>query len=308
MRNFVIVYLFAGVIMLFLPGCQKKGVPLFNADNAFSYLKSQCDFGPRNPNSEGHQKCLKYLFDKLTETTDICRMQSFVYYDSVRRDTLILTNIIASYNPKSQRRVMLCAHWDCRPWADHEADSSLHDKPILGANDGASGVAVLLELANIFKKESPPLGVDIAFFDGEDYGKESQTDGWLLGSKYFVQNIGGYRPLLVVLLDMIGDSSLQIYKEQYSATYAGRYVDIIWKIAEFEKATHFLPQIKHSVYDDHIPFLQAGIPAVDIIDIDYDYWHTLEDTPDKCSTASLAEVGRVLARLIYDKDIGLAAK
>jgi Zn-dependent M28 family amino/carboxypeptidase len=124
---------------------------------------------------------------------------------------------------------MLCAHWDTRPWADREADSSLHNTPIIGANDGASGVAILLELAGIFRVSPPPFGIDIALFDGEDYGKEGQTEGWLLGSKYFVRNIGGYRPLLVILLDMVGDSNLEIYREEYSSTYAGRYVDLSGK-------------------------------------------------------------------------------
>jgi hypothetical protein len=308
MRTRVIILSFLIVSSILSSGCRNKSIPVFDGERAYGYLKSQCDFGPRNPNSRGHQECLNYLYEKLTGTTDVCRKQSFSYYDSVRQDTLHLTNVIASYNTKSQRRVMLCAHWDTRPWADREADSSLHNTPIIGANDGASGVAILLELAGIFRVSPPPFGIDIALFDGEDYGKEGQTEGWLLGSKYFVRNIGGYRPLLVILLDMVGDSNLEIYREEYSSTYAGRYVDLIWKIAGIEQATGFLPETKRAVYDDHIPFLQAGIPAVDIIDIEYEYWHMLADTPDKCSAKSLSEVGRVMARLIYDDRIGLGAK
>jgi Iap family predicted aminopeptidase len=305
--NIIVISAFV-LIAVLLSGCGQKNIPVFDGDRAYQYLKEQCDFGPRNPNGQGHRECLQYLYDKLAETTNICRKQSFIYYDSVRQDTLRLTNVIASFNPKSQRRVMLCAHWDTRPWADRDPDTLNHNKPILGANDGASGVAVLLELASILKENSPSIGIDIAFFDGEDYGMEGHTEGWLLGSKYFVQNIGGYRPSLVILLDMIGDSDLQIYKEVYSSTYAGRYVDLIWKIAGLEKARHFKPESKHSVYDDHIPFLQAGIPAVDIIDIEYEYWHMLADTPDKCSIESLTEVGRVIVRLIYDTEVGLGAK
>jgi glutaminyl-peptide cyclotransferase len=294
--------------ILFLAGCQKNIPPFFDENKAFRYLSEQCDFGPRNPNSQAHSRCLNYLHEKLAATTNICRLQQFAYYDSVLKDSLRLTNIIASYNPKSQRRVLLCAHWDSRPWADRDPDSSAHNKPIIGANDGASGVAILLELSQILKDNPPPIGIDIALFDGEDYGTESHFDGWLLGSKYFTQNLGGYRPILMVLLDMVGDSDLQIYKEQYSSNYAGRYVDLIWKMAALEKAAHFLPDKKHSVYDDHIPFLQAGIPAVDLIDMDYKYWHTLADTPDKCSAASIGEVGRVLVRLIYDNNLGLESK
>jgi glutaminyl-peptide cyclotransferase len=302
----IIALLFIGAVSI--AGCGQKYLPIFDSNNAYSLLKAQCDFGPRNPNSEGQRKCLQYLYEKLSATTDICRRQDFKYVDTLRHDTLNLTNLIASYNPKSQTRILLCAHWDSRPWADNEPDSSLHSKPIIGANDGASGVAILLELAEIFKKEPPQFGIDIAFFDGEDYGSDKQFECWLLGSKYFTQNLGGYRPVLVILLDMVGDSSLQIYKEQYSSTYAGRYVDLIWKAAAIEKAAHFFPETKHAVYDDHIPFLQAGIPAVDLIDIEYPSWHTLADTPDKCSAASLNEVGRVLVRLLYDDKSGFSAK
>ena len=309
------MYRFRGIIAgaVFIMGifaqCQKKPpIPSFDQNEAFKYLKEQCDFGPRNPNSPAHDKCEQYLFEKLSATTPICRLQHFDYYDDVLKDSLKLTNIIASYNPQSQRRLLLCAHWDSRPWADKETDSSLHNRPILGANDGASGVAILLVIAEILEERTPPFGVDIALFDGEDYGREGQTDKWLLGSQYFVKNIGGYRPLFVILLDMVGDTDLQIHKEYYSSTYASWLVDRIWKAAAIEKAEHFYPDIKHTVYDDHVPFLQSGIAAADIIDMDYKYWHTLEDTPEKCSGNSLGEVGRVILRTIFDEELALEPK
>jgi glutaminyl-peptide cyclotransferase len=280
--------------------CGGQSIPEFDKDEAFNYIKQQCDFGSRNPNSEAHKKCEEFLYRELSATTDICRRQSFTYIDTIRQDTLYLTNLIASYNTKNTtKRVLLCAHWDSRPWADYDPDSSKHSTPVMGANDGASGVAVLLTIAKIFKDDPPPVGVDIILFDGEDYGQYGSQDQWLLGSKYFVSHIGNYKPSYVLLLDMIGDIDLNIHKEYYSQTYAGWFVSKIWDAAALEKAEHFYPDIMHSVYDDHIPFIERGIPAADLIDMDYQWWHTTADTPDKCSAESLAEVGRVVLRLLY---------
>lgn len=290
------------IMTMFISGCDISGIPEYDRHKAYSYLREQCEFGARVPNSEAHKQCEDYLYLKLSATTSVCRKQKFIYYDQIRDDSLYLTNIIASYNPEDKHRILLCAHWDCRPWADEETDSSLHSQPVMGANDGASGVAVLLVIAEIFKNNPPPVGVDIVFFDGEDYGQSGNPDQWLLGSKYFVKNIGGYRPYYVILVDLIGDSDLNIHKEQYSQTHASWLVSRVWKAAALENAEHFLPDIGKSIYDDHIPFLEIGIPAVDIIDIDYESWHTIHDTPDKCSPESLGEVGRVVLRMVYDKE------
>ncbi|MCP4580020.1 MAG: M28 family peptidase [candidate division Zixibacteria bacterium] len=285
-------------------GCGSSSIPEFNKDKAFNYLVKQCDFGPRVPNSEAHRLCGDYLFDRLSANADICYRQKFSYYDSLRGDTLRLTNLISSFNKdNTTHRVLLCAHWDCRPWADNDPDSSLHGRPVMGASDGASGVAALLEIADILKEKSPSIGVDIILFDGEDYGSSGAPDQWLLGSKYFAANIGSYRPTYVLLLDLIGDTDLNIHKEYYSQTYAGSLVSRIWAAAAIDSAKHFHPDIVHSVYDDHIPFLELGIPAAVIVDMDYKWWHTVEDTPDKCSAESLAEVGRVVLRLLYSPEL-----
>ena len=291
----------AAILVVVIALSCSRTVPKFDSSQAFSYLEKQCDFGARVPNSEAHEQCADYLYNELAKSAEVCRYQKFTYYDSVRSDTLHLTNIIASFNKNDTRRILLCAHWDSRPWADKDPDSSLHNNPVMGANDGASGVAILLTIAKIFRKHPPAMGVDIILFDGEDYGEYETQDGWLLGSKYFASHIGNYHPSYVVLLDMVGDSSLDIHKDYYSNAYAGWLVNKVWKAAEAENASHFYPDIKHTVYDDHIPFLELGIPAVDIIDMDYDWWHTIQDTPDKCSPESLGEVGRVVLRLIYDK-------
>jgi len=289
-------------VVLTLTGCENK-IPHFNEQLAYDYLVAQCAFGPRVPNSPAHDECKEYLFNKLKQSVAVCRLQEFSYRDTIRNTTLELANILASFNPDKKRRIMLCAHWDCRPTADHDPDSSKHDQPVPGANDGASGVAVLLVVAEILKDNPLPIGVDIVFFDGEDYGIEGEPDQWLIGSKYFVNNIGSYRPRYVILLDLIGDADLNIYKEYYSMMKSEWLVNRFWKAAELEAAEHFYQEIKHSVYDDHIPFLEIGIPAIDIIDFDYKWWHTVDDIPENCSASSLGEVGRVLVRFLYEEKL-----
>ena len=198
---------------------------------------------------------------------------------------------------------MLCAHWDSRPISDMDPDSSKRELPILGANDGASGVAVLLEMSRLLKDHRPPVGVDLVFFDGEDYGTDKWPGGWFLGSKYFADNLGGYRPRLALLIDMIGDKNLQIYREGISQEYAGDLNDYIWNTAADLGARDFIDEVRDTISDDHVPLLSKGIKSIDIIDFDYPYWHTQEDTPDKCSAESLGEVGRVLTAAIFDPRI-----
>lgn len=294
----IILVLFPAIIL----NCSKS-IPQFDNDKAYAYILEQCAFGARVPNSKAHDKCEEYLYDKLLEYTDVVKKQKFTHIDEKRGDTLYLTNLIASFYPKQSKRILLGAHWDCRPWADMESDSSLHDSAVLGANDGASGVALLLTVAEIIKNYPPDMGVDIIFFDGEDYGTYSQSEEWLLGSKYFTEHIGNYRPHYMILVDMIADTDLNIHKDYYSNTYAGWLVNRVWQAAELEQSKHFYPDIKHTVYDDHVPFLFVGIPAVVIIDMDYEWWHTINDIPENCSAESLGEAGRVVVRMLYDNDL-----
>jgi glutaminyl-peptide cyclotransferase len=288
------------LLLLLFTGCGKS-IPSFNNDVAFEYLVKQCSFGPRVPNSEAHEQCERYLYSTLGQYADLVREQEFNYYDQDRGDMLHLTNIIASFNKDKPDRILLCAHWDSRPWADKDPDSTKHNQPVMGANDGASGTAVLLTLAEIFKHHPPPMGIDVILFDGEDYGDYNVQENWLLGSKYFVSHIGNYRPQYVLLLDMIGDADLDIHKDLNSYAYANWLVNRIWKAANATGAEHFYPDLKHSIYDDHVPFLEAGIPAAVIIDMDYKWWHTTNDLPENCSAESLGEVGRVVLKLLYDK-------
>jgi hypothetical protein len=279
--------------------CASNSPPKFDGAEAFQYLTAQCQWGPRNPGSEGHQRTKKYLLDKLRQNTNLVKTQEFVYQDTSGGKKLELTNIIASFYPDKRQRILLCAHWDTRPTADRDPDSSLREKPILGANDGGSGVAVLLEIARIVSQKRPKWGVDIILFDGEDYGPEGELDKFCLGSKYFAKNKGEYKPEFGILLDMIGDKDLNIYKEGYSSRYAKKIVDLVWGTAQKLKIDCFNDSTRNFVYDDHIPLLEVGIPCIDLIDFDYPYWHTTQDTPDKCSPESLQKIGEVLVEILY---------
>jgi Zn-dependent M28 family amino/carboxypeptidase len=216
--------------------------------------------------------------------------------------SVTMTNVIASFNAEKEERVLLCAHWDSRPWADQDPQVENRDKPILGANDGASGVAVLLEIARNIQKSEPLYGVDIILFDGEDSGLPGQSETYALGSQYFAQNKDfRYQPKYGILLDMVGDKDLQIYQEKNSLAYAPQIVEMVWNRAQELGFPAFIPTPGYEVTDDHLPLLRVGIPTIDIIDFDYDYWHTLEDTPDKCSPESLKQVGQVVLSLLYEK-------
>jgi hypothetical protein len=289
-------------LLLFLGllcSCASSSPPRFDGKEAFGYLMDQCDLGPRNPGSEGHKRCKKYLLDKLKRYTNLVKTQMFVYQDMSRKTKLELTNIMASFYPEKKQRMLLCTHWDTRPMADRDPDSSLWDRPILGANDGASGVAVLLEIAGIISRKKPKWGVDIILFDGEDYGPEDELEKFCLGSKYFAKNKGEYKPEFGILLDMVGDEDLNIYKEGYSTRYAKEVVDLVWGTARRLEIDCFFDSTKYFIYDDHIPLLEVGIPCIDVIDYDYPFWHTTQDTPDKCSPESLQKIGEVLIEILY---------
>jgi Zn-dependent M28 family amino/carboxypeptidase len=219
-------------------------------------------------------------------------------YDAQRR--LRLTNIKASFRPEETRRIALAAHWDCRPAADRDPDPEKQSLPVPGANDSASGVAVLLTLAEIFASHAPPVGVDLLFFDGEDYGREGDPDHYLLGSRQFVVDFARYRPEALVLLDMVGDADLSIPMEGFSLQNASDLTRRVFTAAQRLGLPAFVPQEGRALLDDHVPFLRAGIPAVDLIDFDYKPWHTTADLPDACSAESLGQVGRLMLALLFE--------
>lgn len=289
--------------------------PLFDANRAFADLEKQCQFGPRNPGSDGHRQCLEFLVEELGKTCDHVRRQTFVYVDKRDSSKIIEgTNIIASINlePAAKKRVMLGAHWDTRPWADKDSDSSRRHLPILGANDGASGVAVLLEVARAIKQQPLDIGVDILLFDLEDYGEHNaelfpdSLNPYCIGSEYFARQNKTYFPAYGIIVDMVGDRNLDLPIENYSYANAKEVVNKVWGAAKRLGKPAFRQSIEEAIYDDHIPFQRIGIPCIDIIDFNYPdethrYWHTHQDTPDKCSKESLQQVGDVLLEVLYSE-------
>jgi glutaminyl-peptide cyclotransferase len=275
-------------------------VPVFNGQAAFQYLQKQCDFGPRDPGSSGYVACREYLLATLRTMADQVEVQKFPITFGSPRKTVSASNIIARFQPALHQRLLLCAHWDTRPWADMDAKPANRRLPILGANDGASGVAVLLEIARLLKAQKTTLGIDLVLFDGEDIGESHKPNSYARGSAAFAEMYGDkIHPRFGILLDMVGDSDLQIFYESYSVQSAAPVVRQVWQYAQAMGISEFVMQEGYAIYDDHMPLLQKGIPCIDIIDFDYPYWHTMDDRPDKCSAASLEKVGRVITAVMY---------
>ena len=290
------------VSVLVLAACNEKQqaqTVLFDGTRALELVEKQVAFGPRVPGTDGHRLAAKYFLDYLGSYADT------VYTDRWQHDfadgiTRGLVNVIASFNPQDNRRVLLCAHWDTRPRAEHDPNPELRDKPIPGANDGGSGVAVLLELARVFKENPPTVGVDLVLFDGEDYGDFHKNEDVLIGSTRFAEVNKGYRPGLGVLLDIVGDKNAKFPYEGHSWQWLGDDCSLIWNTAANLGYGHiFVKQVGPTVVDDHIPLLNAGIRCIDIIQMGLPYWHTQGDTPDKLSAESLEAVGRTLAEVIH---------
>jgi Zn-dependent M28 family amino/carboxypeptidase len=299
--------LFVLVLSVNLLFCGKV-IPQFDEQRAFNYLEEQCAFGPRNPGSESAKQCLNYLETELKKFADKVVKQPFQHYDKRNKKTLFMTNLIASFNSNQSQRIFLAAHWDTRPMADRDPDPLKRNTPILGANDGASGVAVLLAIARNLFENQPDIGVDIIFFDGEDFGEEGNLDEYFLGSKFFAKHAVNYKPRFGILVDMIGDAQLNIPIEGFSQEYLPFVVEKVWSTAESLGETAFENRLGSYINDDHKMLIEKGIPCIDIIDFAFPdeshrYWHTLEDTPDKCSPESLGSVGRVLLNVIYNEQV-----
>lgn len=288
------------LIALLINSCGAKGYPKFNSEDAFSYLQKQCDFGTREPESEGIKLCRNYIEDTLNKYKAVVKEQKFV--SEIRGKKVAGINIIASFNPRLSRRVLLGAHYDTRPWADKDSNPDVHNKPIPGANDGASGVAVLLEIAKIISQNEPEQkGVDMVFFDLEDSGSYKDEKSWCKGSQYFAGNFQGKKPEAAIIIDMIGDKDLHIPMEYFSYHNSPVLTSQIWNIADKVGFKSFQNKIGMPIYDDHYPLLENGFNAIDIIDMDYKYWHTLQDLPKNCSSESLNEIGQTLINYIYSK-------
>ena len=283
-------------------------LPEFDPDRAFALVEAQTAFGPRVPGTAAHDTTRAWLSDRLEAYADqVVEQRVRIPTPGDTSRTFDGANIVASWNPELRRRVLLAAHWDTRPVADNDPDPARRLEPVLGANDGGSGVAVLLEMARLLDLHPVEgLGVDIVLFDLEDLGTtdpavpDSLRVPFAMGSEMFVLHNPTYRPEWGVLLDMVGDRDLQIPKEGYSVQYAPEVVERVWAAARRAGATAFLDRTGQAVQDDHVPFLRAGIPVVDLIHTPFpDTWHTTADTPERVSAESLGQVGRTLVELLW---------
>jgi hypothetical protein len=280
-------------------GCRSGSAPAFDEARAFADLEKQCSFGPRVPGTDAHRRCREWLVQALTDAGGKVSVQAVVDTGYPVPGIDSLYNIRARFGPENAPYVLLGAHWDCRPFADRDADPAKQKLPVDGACDGASGVAVLLEMAREMGRTAPPLGVELAFFDGEDAGNDTNPDTFCRGSQAYVRLLTHPRPLHMILVDMVGGKNLALHPEVQSQESAPNVVDRLWAGAKIVHAPAFLPGAKYQVYDDHIPFIREGIPAVDLIDLDYPEWHTSRDVPANCAATSLGQVGRVLLWHIY---------
>lgn len=276
----------------------------FDGAQAMSYVETQMAFGPRVPNSEGHRRTGDWILERLRITADSVWEQPFLHVVE-DGDTLQLRNICGQFRPEKADRVLYVAHWDTRPKADRSANLGAQRLPVPGANDGASGVAVLLAIADALALIPPSYGVDLLFVDGEDYGDFGAGDDVLLGSRYYAEHLDPEvpNPLFAVVWDMVGDSDLTIYQEYNSLRGAPEVVQRVWAQAdELGYGRVFRQERGRMIDDDHVPLLEVGIRAIDVIDLDYGpsnaYWHTLEDTIDKLSVESLQTVGDVALALL----------
>lgn len=292
--------------------------PPFNADSAYGFVSEQVNFGPRVPESEAHGKCAIWLSDKFKNYGAKVMVQKFKTrtYDNITRNG---KNIIASFNPEASKRILLMAHWDSRPFADHDEDEEMHNIPIDGANDGASGVGVLIEMARQFGMRSPEAGVDILLFDLEDWGPPHEMqityneEFWGLGSQYWAKNPHeyGYTAAFGILLDMVGAKNAEFRKEYHSEREARYIVDLVWKTAsDMGYRNIFIDEPGGQITDDHY-FVNkyAKIPSIDIIHLDpnsknksfFDHWHTVNDKMEHIDKQSLQIVGNVLMNVVYNE-------
>ena len=275
----------------------------FDGAAAMRYVETQVAFGPRVPGTEGHQRMASWLDSLAHATADSVFIQDWVNV-TAKGERLSLRNVMMRFNPSATDRILFLTHWDTRPIAERSVNPEDRKKPIAGANDGASGVAVLLGMADALKKTPSAIGVDLLFVDGEDYGSFEDSTETLLGARYYARNQApGPKPLFAVLLDMVGDRDLQVYQEGNSLLGAPEVVERVWdaaKIAGYSKV--FIATPGQTMVDDHLPLQLAGIRAIDVIDFNYgsnnSLWHTVDDTPDKLSAQSLQAVGDVMMAVV----------
>ncbi len=295
--------------------------PTFVADSAYAFCQQQCDFGPRTMNSEAHDRCGEWIAQKFRDYgMEVTLQQADLRgYDGTM---LKSTNIIAKYRPEQTERILLCAHWDSRPWADNDPDEANHHKPVMAANDGASGVAVMLEVARLISSDTLAVGVDFVCFDAEDWGtpqwadsEGSDADTWALGAQYWAENYALHPlPFTIrygILLDMVGGQGAKFYQEQVSKYYAPDVVRKVWAAAEAVGYGSLFPKDEgHGITDDHVPVNQkAKIPCIDIIPYYPDCdasgfgptWHTVNDDMLHIDRNTLQAVGQTMIQVLFSE-------
>ena len=271
----------------------------FDGPSAFKYIETQVGFGPRIPGTEAHRRMAVWLDSLLRLRADTVVAQTWTHVTAAG-DSLPLTNFVARFHPAAPKRLLFLAHWDSRPTADSpiSPDST---KPVPGANDGGSGVALLLGVTDVLRRAPPSIGVDLLFVDGEDYGDFTKTPkDVLIGSRYYAAHpVPGPQPLYAVLFDLVADSDLQIFEEGNSLIGAPEVVELVWNTAkDLGYGGTFVATPKHTLIDDHLELQKVGIRAIDVVDFDYPSWHTKDDMIDKVSARSLQIVGDVAVGLV----------
>ncbi|MDE6145351.1 MAG: M28 family peptidase [Muribaculaceae bacterium] len=288
---------------------RSEALPAFSADSAFSNVARQVLFGPRVPRSEAHEACGRWLASELKRYGADTVIEQTADLDGFGP----ITNFLGRFNVENPDRLLLLAHWDTRPTADEDSNPANHALPIDGANDGASGVGVLLEIARLIGEKAPSVGIDILFVDAEDSGNEGDEDSWARGTQYFVQHMayGVTEPMprYALLLDMVGGNDAKFPREMFSDVNARPIVDKIWTLAgENGLGKRFPNRVGGAVNDDHLPLLRSGIPAVDIIETSHPAtgsfnptWHTMLDNIENIDKETLGDVGRLVTLLIYSE-------
>lgn len=329
-KNLLMLLAVAGMTLVSCGGKQQSGdvtdgdsiqVPVFDADSAFQSIVKQCSFGPRVMNSEAHDRCGDYIVAAF-KACGLSVTEQEATIPSYDGTPLKMRNIIARCDTANPARILLCAHWDSRPWADNDPDEANHKKPVMAANDGASGVAVLLEIARVIKDAKPAVGIDFVCFDAEDGGvpswdnvedEQAEMNSWSLGSQYFSANLipPSYSPRYGVLLDMVGARGARFYKEGFSMQYAPSVVDKMWSAASRAGySSYFIQEDGGYVTDDHGPLNQiARIPTIDIIPYFKNMsgssfgptWHTVSDTPENIDKGTLKAVGQSVLQLLFEE-------
>jgi len=300
MRRLTLVHVIIG--MLLLPTVLQAAV--FSAEQSFGWLEAQCELGPRTPGSEGHSA----LQDMITGLADSLGLSwAKLKHEAVSPltgEVMPLAEIIVSIGPPGGRRLWVGAHYDTRAVADQDPDPANRSQAIIGANDGASGVAVLMHLMEVLAEEAPAIGVDLLFLDGEDQGRPSEPLTFCLGSEWlaarcrdFGHPLAGGDPVGVVIVDMVADQGVTIPMEGQSLRYAGTWTRQVFDRAASLGLDVFVPEPGRAVHDDHVPFLRQGIPAVDLIDFHDESWHTVGDVPESCSPRGLGQVGTLILDL-----------